>query len=399
MALAETAAVRAGGLVRYLVAAALVRGADSGAAVALVLLAVDPRTHLGEGAAAGGLLAAALSAPHVLGPWTARHLERARDARRLLAGAYLLYAVALAAGAAVLGRLPLAVAAACVVVAGCCGPLLTGGLSSRLPAIAANRNGRLQGWDALTYSIGGTAGPSVVAALAAVRGPLTAVFGLAAAAATGAALTLTLPRGAEPAGTGPHGMRAGLRVLAGHPGLRRVTVMTMLSALGMGALPVIAALVAPRLTDRPGAAATLTVALGLGNLAGSLLVTAVPVRGEPETSARRLFALLAVATALCAAAPAYGPALLGFAFVGFASAVSFTATLAARTRYAPPAAHAQVFVTSAGLKVAVASAGAALTGLAAGLGGRALLLLAAAVTAASVLLVRLDLALTGRADR
>ncbi|GLY81903.1 MFS transporter [Actinoallomurus iriomotensis] len=408
MAIAERATERrrgrAAGLVRYLVAAALVRGADSGASVGLVLLAVDPGTGLGDGApAAGGVLAAALSAPHLLGPWTARRLERARDARRLLAGAYLLYAAALAAGAVALGRLPLAPAVGAVAVAGCCGPLLTGGLSSRLPAIVGGRaDGRPQGWDALTYSIGGTAGPAVVAGLAALSGPLSAVFGLAGAAAAGAVLTLTLPRGPASGRTrvpdGAYGMRAGLRVLTAHAGLRRVTIMTLLSALALGALPVIAALFGPHLSDRPGAGATLTVALGLGNLAGALLVTVFPLRADPDALARRLFTLLAVATALCAAAPAYGFALAGFAFIGVGIATSFTATLAARTRYAPPSAHAQVFVTSAGLKIAVSSAGAALTGIAAGLGGRVLLLLAAAVTASAVLVALADRVFTERAS-
>ncbi|HEY0539941.1 MAG TPA: hypothetical protein VGD53_16320 [Actinoallomurus sp.] len=56
-----------------------------------------------------------------------------------------------------------------------------------------------------------------------------------------------------------------------------------------------------------------------------------------------------------------------------------------------------MFVTSAGLKVALASVGAALTGLTAGLGGHVLLLLAAAITAASVFIALADRVVTGRA--
>jgi hypothetical protein len=388
---------KAGGLVRYVLAAALVRGADSGAAVGLVLLAVDPGSRLANGAVTGGLLAAALSAPHVLGPWTARRLERSREPRRVLAAAYLIYAAALAAGAVAVGRAPLAVALGAVAVAGCCGPLLTGGLSSRLPGIArpgGREQRRAQGWDALTYSIGGTAGPAVVAGLAAVFGPLAAVLGLGCAAAAGAGFTLTLPRGGAPRPAGPSGVRAGLGVLLTHGPLRRVTAMTLISALQLGALPVIAAVLGPRLSDRPGAGATLTVALGLGGLAGALLVTVFPLRGEPEPLAVRLFTATAVATALCALAPSYVFALLGFASIGLGGATSFTATLAARTKYAPPSVRPQVFVTSAGLKVAVASAGAALTGLTASVGGRVLLLLAATVTAVSVLVALADRVLT-----
>jgi hypothetical protein len=382
------------------VAAALVRGADSGAAVGLILLAVDPASHLRNGAATGGLLAATLSAPHLIGPWTAHRLGRARDGRRLLAGAYLIYAAALAAGATAVGRAPIAAVIGAVAVAGCCGPLLTGGLSSRLaaiaqPAVRAQR--RAQGWDALTYSVGGTAGPAMVAGLAALSSPLTAILGLSAAAAAGAVLTITLPRhhatadrlSPEDAARAP-GVRDGLVRLVAHPSLRRVTTMTMLSALELGALPVIAAIFGPGLTGRPGAGAALTVAFGVGGLGGALLVTVFPLRGEPERLALRLFATVATATALCAFAPTYAFALAGFAVMGLVNAIAFTATLAARTKYAPPYARAQVFVTSAGLKVALASVGAAVTGVAAGLGGRALLLIAAAITAASVLAAGAD---------
>lgn len=100
----------------------------------LILLAVDPASHLRNGAATGGLLAATLSAPHLVGPGTAHRLDRARDGRWMLAGAYLIYAVALAAGATAVGRVPIATAVGAVAVAGCCGPLLTGGLTGRAPS-------------------------------------------------------------------------------------------------------------------------------------------------------------------------------------------------------------------------------------------------------------------------
>ncbi|MCO5971283.1 MFS transporter [Actinoallomurus soli] len=378
------------GLVRYVPAAVLARGADGGAAVGLVLLAMDPGLRIPGAAATGGLLAGALSAPHLVGPWTARRLDRARDARRVLATAFLVYAAALATGSLLLGHAPVWAAVAAVAVAGCCGPLLTGGLSSRLPGTsgadgAARR--RAQGWDALTYGIGGTAGPAAVAGLAGLFGPLTAMLGLSGAAALAAALTPTLPleRSTDASTDRAPGVLAGMGVLVRSAPLRRVTTLTLLGALGLGALPVIAAVLGPHLTGRPGAGAALTVAYGLGNLGGSLLVTIFPLRGEPERLALRLFAVLAVTTALGALAPGFPLALAGFALIGVANALSFTATLTARTAYAPAAARAQVFVTSAGLKVAVSSVGSAAAGAMAGLGGRTLLLLCAGAGAVALL--------------
>src|SRR4051794_21654004 len=111
---------RAAPLARYVAAATLARGADAGAIVGLVLLAVD----LPHGGAASGLLPAALTAPHLLGPWVARRLS--------LRPAFAAYGLAIGAAAVAIGRAPLAVAVALVALAGACGPLLTGGLSSRL---------------------------------------------------------------------------------------------------------------------------------------------------------------------------------------------------------------------------------------------------------------------------
>jgi MFS family permease len=386
------------GLVRYLVAATLVRGADAGAVVGLVLLAIDPDRRERAGPAIGGLLAAALSAPHLLGPWIAHRLDRVRDGRGLLAASYLGYGVALAIGTLTVGRAPAAVAIVAVAVAGACGPLLTGGLSSRLAGIVGpgeREQRRAQGWDAMTYGLGGTVGPAVVAGLSSVTGPQTALLGLALAAAVGAALTVTLP--AAPPGASPPeqpvtSVGSGLALLVTSGPLRRVTTLTMLNALGAGTLPLAAVALGLTLAGRAGAGATLTTAVGIGSLAGSLLVTAVPLRGDPDRRARELFAALVVVTVGCALASTFALALVGFAAIGAAQAIAFTATLAARSAYAPASARAQVFITSAGLKVAMQSAGAALAGvgIGAGLGGRSLLLAAAALAGAGVLVAAMD---------
>lgn len=388
-----------GGLARYLSAAVLVRTADGGAAVGLVLLALDPGLRLRNGAVIGGALAAALSAPHLLGPWVGRLLSRARDGRRTLAAAYVIYAGALAAGALAVGRLPAFVALAVVVVAGCCGPLLTGGLSSRLAGIAGpseHSQRRAHGWDAVTYGLGGTAGPAVVAGLGALSGPLAALLGLSAAAAAAALLTLTLPRGdsGQSAAEKAPGIWRSVGLLVSYGPLRRVTTMTMWTAIGIGAMPVIAATLGPQLTGRHGSGATLTLALGLGSLAGSGFVTIFPLRGEPEVLAFRNVLGMAVVGALCALAPDYPLALAGFALMGVASAVFLTATLAARSAYTSPEARTQVFVTTVGLKVTLGAVGSVAAGAMAGLGDTLLLLFTAALAGCAALMVLTDRFLT-----
>ena len=155
-----------------------------------------------------------------------------------------------------------------------------------------------------------------------------------------------------------------------------MNLVTLLAAFGTGGLAVIAAVLG---------SAEFVAAFGLGNLAGSLLVTARPLRGEPARMAVLGAAGLAAALGLAAVAP--HPAT--FALAGFANAPFFTATLAARARYAPPEAHAQVFVSMAGLKIAAASAGAAVAGATiATAGPRALLAAGAVVTLLGALTAR-----------
>src|SRR4051794_11519021 len=286
-------AYRNSALARYVLAATLVRATDAAAAVGIVLLAASPAAHVAGGARTGGLLAAGLTAPHLLGPLVARRLDAARDPRVALAVAFAAYGAALAAAALLLGRAPVALPAVAVVAAGTCGPLLTGGLSSRLRGVAG-RDARAEGWDAVTYGVASSAGPAAVAAIAALTSPLTAVLGLAASALAGAALALTLP--AEPARArrgDTLGAGAAVRAIATTGPLRRVGAATMLTAFGGGALSVVAVLLASALGAEPGAGATLMAAYGLGNLAGALLVTAFPQRGDPERRAVRWAAVIA----------------------------------------------------------------------------------------------------------
>jgi hypothetical protein len=109
-------------------------------------------------------------------------------------------------------------------------------------------------------------------------------------------------------------------------------------------------------------------------------VTAFPLGGEPERVVTRWVVVMAAALAVCALAPSYPLALAAFALAGASNAPFFTATLAARSRYSPAAARAQVFVSLAGVKVAMASAGTARAGAAGGTGPRALLVAGAALT-------------------
>jgi MFS family permease len=367
---------------RYLLAATLARGADAGAAVGFVLLA-DTTPRLGRPALIGSLLVACLTAPHLFGPVLARRLDRARDGRQLIALVCGLYGVFMATATLNLGRMPVAVVAVLAVAAGTCGPLLTGGLSSRLAALAPpgeKAQRRAQGLDALSYGIGGTAGPAAVAALASLVGARTSMLVLAGAAVLAGALIRTLPASDE--AVAPErvlSVRQALCLIATTGPLRRVMYTTMIAAMPGGTIAVIAVALGPQLHVDAAKAGLLTAAFGFGNLAGSLAVTARPLLSEPEKLVTATVTLVGIGFALCALAPSFGLAFAAFAVVGALNAPFFTATLASRARYSPPEARAQVFVSMAALKVGAAAAGTAAAGAALSLGPRLLLLIGAAM--------------------
>lgn len=363
-------------LPRYLLAAVLVRLADEGARVALLLLALartgDP--------ALGGLLVAALLVPHVLAaPAVGLLTDRSARPRRVLATAALGFGTALAGAALALGVLPPVAVAAVLLLGGCCGPALTGGLSSQLRGLVpAPSLPRAFGADATSYNLAGIAGPALAAALAGLLGPAGAVVALGACAGLGALLLATLPLPASRAperGRGP-GLLAGAAALVRDPVLATTTATSSLAQLGAGALPVVAAVVTTR-AGVPHAAGLVLTALAVGALLGSLAWTWRPAR-PGAAAAVVVLGLVASGLPLAAAAGATDRVALLVALVGLSGVglgPSTGALFTVRRTRAPEDVQAQVFTLAAGLKVSVAAAGAALGGLLAGLPGPVLLLL------------------------
>ena len=391
-------------LLRYLLAAVLARGADAGAAIGLLLHCLGLGDQIAQPVLTGSVLAAAIAAPHLVGPVLARRMDAARDSRRVLAAAMAAYGVFLAAGALLLGRAPLALVIILVALAGASGPLITGGLSSHLvsvvgPGESARRRG--EGWDAVSYGVSGSLGPALVALIAAGSTALLALLTLAGSALIAAVVTLALPRAsaAEHEDVEPMRTRAVLAMLATRGPLRRVTYATMVTSLTLGGLGVLAVQLSPQLEVAPTAGATLMATFGVGNLVASLIVTAWPLRGEPEVSTTWAVAVIGLCLAACALASEFPVALVGFFLVGAAQAPFVTATLAARAVYSPPGARAQVFVSVAALKVAAGSAGAPIVGALAFLDPRVLLVVGGALIGLTAAATMVDRRVERRVDQ
>lgn len=386
----------------YVLTATLIRSADAGAAIGLVLLAATSPLR----PEAAGLLVAALTAPHLAGPFVAPLLQRARRPRRVLFAAFLVFGLSIGAAAAAVVAGWLAIALGLLALAGLCGPLHTGGLSSRLTDLVDadhHRQRRAQGLDALTYGLGAAGGPLVVTATATVS-PLFGLLGMVAAALAAATVLLGLPLDRSTPRTnngapGSSAWRNAALLLTTGP-LRRVLVNTSVTATALGAMPILTLAVAQlRGLGGPPAGALLATAFGVGTLLGSLVVIAVPLRGSPERAVAGATVIIAGTLALCAVSPTTGLAAGVFAATGAAGAIQFTASLAARVEYAPPDSRAQVFMTMAGVKVACSSAGVALAGLFAASAPWTLLLAAVGIVALAAAATTADHLLTVRKGR
>jgi MFS family permease len=357
-------------LVRYTTAAALARLADEGSRVALLLLVLDG----GHGAAYGGLLIAALMVPHVVAaPLVGALADRLRRRRPLYVAGLLGYAAALL-GTALCVRPAPAVAFGLAVLAGCCAPLMIGGLTSLLGDLAADLP-RAFGLDAASYSVAGIAGPAVAAVLAETAGGVWATAALSLACAVSAGLVATLPIPAhEPGRHERPGRGQAWHALWRRPALGSVTAGTTLSMFGTGALPLVTAALATQLGDTALTGVALSV-MAAGNLVSSLLYARFPIRRwRPESVVLAGLFALAVPFAVLPLFPGRWPTLVLFAVAGLIDGPLFASLLTVRDREAPPAVRTQVFTIGAGLKVTAGAAGAALAGLAAGLGAAVLLL-------------------------
>jgi hypothetical protein len=254
-----------------------------------------------------------------------------------------------------------------LIASGLVGPLLTGGISSRLPAITGPdrfSQRRAQGWDVATYGIAGTIGPGIVAAVSAWAGPAAAALMLAVATFVAAGFVRLLPY-APPAAHPREVPSPGrtLRMMAVSGPLRRTLYLTVVVALSVAALPIAAVASTGHLHIDSAAAGLLTAAYGLGGLAGSAGMMVRPFTADAD----RLMTWLAVAvgTALIGTvlASTFPLALITYAVAGVLNSYFFAATLAARSEYAPRPARGQVFVWIGALKITAGSAGTALAGV------------------------------------
>lgn len=322
-----------------------------------------------DSATQGAFILAAWMAPHVLAAPAAGALAaRARRPRVFYAAALAGFAGAIAALSMSVGHLPLPAVLVIAAAGGCCGPVVSGGLSS-LPALMLGpgpEQDRAYALDASVHNAAGVVGPAAAGSAAAAVGSGAAVAALAMAAVCAAALACALPLPPRPAARpdtspGRGDLIAGLVVVWGSRELRAITAATCLAFVGLGGLTTTAVLLADS-QGRPGTGGWLMTAFATGALVGSLALARLRPAAAPVRLA--VTGLAGTGLALAAAALAPGPltCAAAFAAAGVCDGLLLTATLRLRAEHAPPNRRTQVFTIGAGLKISAAALGAALVG-------------------------------------
>ncbi len=367
----------------YAAVATCARAGDEAAGPAVLLTVATLGGSPGRGAA----LMAALTASTALGgPVVGALLDRMRRPKLgYLAGLGVMTG-ALAVLAASVDGAPLVVPVVAGLVAGVAQPMFSGGWTAQLARLVGTAEfTKAAAIDAVTYDVGGIAGPALAAAFLAVgpRAPVAVCAVMLLAAAPFLCVMRIVPGG------GGHGrlreeIAAGVATVVRRPALRRVTLLSTLQHAGMAGRTIAAPLLATRLTGGVALAGVLLSVSAAASLLSSLTLTRRPLSLPPEAVAVTATAISAAAAAgLALHAPLWMVVAL-FAVGGATDAPLLTSVFAVRNRETPVEQRAQVFATAASLKTSAYAGATLLFGVLAGIGPSACLLVSAAVQLAGI---------------
>jgi MFS family permease len=356
------------GLGTYLGGAAAARAGDEMSGPALLLLGF---AVTGGPSAGSELLASLTIAAAAGGPLFGALLDRSRRPDRLLAATLAAYATGIIAIATVLGRLPVMAVVFIALAAGLFNPAVAGGWTAQLPRLVTGRAlDRASALDAMTYSVASLAGPALAALLAAWFGARPAVLTAAALVALAGPAALSLSRypppvrGPVPA---PHRqVAAGFAAIFTRRRLRRATVTSVISFVGIGMFVVCCPVLGAHRLGGADHGALLITAMAVASLTANAILARRRWRGKlggTEPDIRILISTLLLGVGLAAAAIAPGWLTLAAVAIGGAGeGPQLTALFAVRHRESPEHMRGQIYTTAASLKIAGIAAGAALAG-------------------------------------
>ncbi|PAU38492.1 hypothetical protein CKF94_09415 [Vibrio coralliilyticus] len=336
----------------------------TGAAIVGVLLLASENGVLSHQM---GILAACLSAPHLLGPIWGRWLDMARDSRKLIIAAACVYSVFMLATALFFQHLTLSAIMLLLIICGGSAPYLMGGISGLLNGLFSSNYAmrrKAHAWDVCSYAVGGTLGPMVVAGLTNISDTQSALISIALFPLISSLLIMRLPENSHhnsQATSVPSIAKVAQQIISIGP-LTRTMYLTVATSFSLAALPVCAIFLAEQWGQTQASSATLVSFYGIGNLVGALCLIRFPTDKEPE----QLMILSAIGVScgllLVSISTGYELGLGAFFICGVTNALFFAASLAARVDYAPSESSSQVFMWIAALKIAAVSIGSTFAG-------------------------------------
>jgi len=352
----------------------------SGQAILLMGIAAGSAT-LGSTLLAGLTFSAAVG-----GPLLGAVLDRSRHPGRVLALSLGLYAVGVSLIAWSLGHVPVWLSVVLALTAGFLMPSISGGWSSRLKSFIADEQiTRASAIDATTFNIAGLAGPALAGLIAGWLGAHWAVAVLVGLLVAALPMAWALPKHEQQVKKHDtsflHDVSVGLKIIVTNKSLFRITLLSVVSYMGIGMLWVIYPLIGQNLLGNPGFGGVLASVVSVGALVATAAYAKWPTKHTPDTIAFVTTLILAVAMIVLAFAGNFAVALIAMLIVGLADGPQLAAVFAVRHREAPERSRSQVFTTGASLKITAAAVGAALAGQLAGVSLQATLFVACLVQA------------------
>lgn len=348
----------------YLPTAIFARIATGGSALAVLLLA---RHFLLDGSTAG-VLAACLTAPHVLGPLYGRWLDGVKEPRFILFCACCLFPATFILAIWALTNHYLILAITALLVGGACSSFLMGGMSTQLIHLVAShqvRQRQAQSWDTISYGIGLTLGPLLLAFLSSATSIQHAIYLVMSLPLISALLLLYFPKRTMQ-GHGEHlspmTIKQVVAAIAASMPLRKTLAMTSGGSFAMAALPVLAVFLSESWNGSPDDGAWLVSAYGAGCITGAILLLLRPLRKDAIELLRNIGGILLISITLVLLSQNLFSGIASYWFCGVVNSIFFATTLAARTEHAPKKAAAQVYLWVAAAKISAASLGTVTAG-------------------------------------
>lgn len=370
----------------YLATATLARSATESAGPALLVAVI---ATLGS-ATTGSYIVASLTASAAIGgPIVGALIDRARSPRLGFIGAIAVMGIGLATIAVALGHIPVPAVMALAVVAGLGYPALTGAWSAQLPKLVSpDRITSAYASDAATYSVAAVVAPPLATALVVVSATAPLWLTVTLLFASMVLLRIVPLPLREP---GPHpvtlgqDLRAGLGAIVGRVALRRTAIITTVGFAGQASVFVAAPILAQQVGGSLGFTGVILGVFAVGGVLTAAWFARHPVR-RPDRAIIVSTVLSGIALAAVGLAPTPALLLLAAFAMGATEPPLVSAMFQVRVRESPSRVQAQVFTTSASLRMTAFALATAVCGWLLGWGVGAVIAFGVGLHIASLIL-------------